>query len=111
MMKHYELQAILDHLKHLTMVFDWDEETGEITGRDAEYIKKCAVPNSSTDCGCFKYIMSEEPLKNKTDMAAILGYNGGIHYQLPDDLAPYYPKPEEFDRSGVDPKILALFRF
>ena len=110
-MKHYELQAIPEHLKHRTLVFDWDEKTGEITGPDADRIKKCAVPNSVTDCLTYGYTLSGEPLKNKTDMAAILGYNGGISYQLPPDLAPYYPNPEEFDQSGADPKILALMTY
>jgi hypothetical protein len=110
-MKHYELHAILEHLKDLSLVFDWDEETGEISGRDAEYIKKCAVPHGVADCLLFAYILSAEPLKSKTDMAAILHYNGGIHYELPEDLAPFYPQFEEEDLSDIDPAILALITY
>ena len=43
---------------------------------------------------------SKEPLKNKTDMAAIIGYE----HQLPDDLIDFYPKQDESE--VFDPNVI-----
>ncbi len=49
-MKHYELHAVLEHLKDLSLVCDWDEATVKISGRNAERIKQYAVPNGVIVC-------------------------------------------------------------
>ena len=94
MKKHYELQpnSLAPYAKPL--VFDWDEQTGEVSGPSAQWIKSLAA-SGSTDAHPAPggWTFSSDPLKNKTDMAAILGYE----HQLPKELAAFYPRPEDDD--------------
>jgi hypothetical protein len=92
MKKHYELQpnGLAPYAEPLA--FDWDEETGEVSGTSAEWIKSLAASGSTAAHPVpWGWTFSTAPLKSKTDMAAILGYT----HQLPDDLAPFYPQPED----------------
>lgn len=103
-MKHYELMPVGEHLKQYVLVFDWDEETGEITGRDAEEIKACAKPYGVAHTSVLAVRLSAEPLKSRRDMAAICSGFGGMTYILPDDLAAAQPVPEYPD--DIDPEIM-----
>lgn len=91
MKKHYELQPTVWHAK--PWVFDWDEESGVVSGKDAhEIIANAELGGAACHpCPMWSHEFSSEPLKNKTDMAAIIGWE----HRLPDDLAPFYPKLED----------------
>lgn len=95
MKKHYECAPNVWHKK--TLIFDWDEETGEVTGPNAAEILDVA---SWGEIWAHPYPctwkLSAEPTKSKTDMAAIIGY----WHKLPDDLKDYYPKI--WDGDGPD---------
>ena len=79
-----------------TLDFEWNEETGEVSGKSADTVKKWAgmageliatnpIPSS--------YQLSAEPLRSRQDLAALLG----MWYELPEWLAEAYPKPEDED--------------
>lgn len=90
MKKHYDLQpnGLAPYAKPL--VFDWDEQTGEVSGASAVWIKSLAASDSTAAHPApWRWTFSAAPLKSKTDMAAIVGYT----HQLPEDLAPFYPQP------------------
>lgn len=74
--------------------FYWDEKTGEVSGKSGDTVKKWAemageriainpIPRS--------HQLSQEPLKSRKDIAALLG----MWYELPEWLAGYYPSVEE----------------
>lgn len=90
MIKHYECKPLVWHQKPL--VFDWDIDAGEITGADAQEIKRIAEGGGIMAHPMpWAWEFSKDPLKNKTDVAAIVGYE----HQLPDDLLEFYPKQDE----------------
>lgn len=70
------------------LVFDWDIGRGEVsgpsTGRILELVARGGVPIYPPPQG---WIFGPEPLKDKYDMAAIVGYM----HELPEDLVEYYP--------------------
>jgi hypothetical protein len=99
MFKHYECKPIVWHQKPL--VFDWDIDTGKIKGADAEKINQMADGGGIIAHPIpWSWEFSKEPLKNKTDMAAIIGYE----HQLPDDLIDFYPKQDESE--VFDPNVI-----
>lgn len=108
-MKHYELDPCpwAKSRGEQPLVFDWDSETGDLSGEDAERIRQMAALGS-TDAHPMRWAweFGPEPLKDKTDMAAICGFL----WELPEDLAPYYPKPDDMD-DDVDPEIAAQIRY
>ena len=70
------------------LVFDWDQEAGEVSGPSAEWILELAAwgeipiyPPPQV------WTIGPEPLKDKYDMAAIIGFK----HELPEDLAEHYP--------------------
>ena len=69
----------------------WDEEAGTVTGQGAEHIMDLAtwgdVPRGP---GFASYKLSSDPLRNRVDMAAIIG----CFHRNPEVLRPYYPTPE-----------------
>ena len=80
--------------------FYWDEEAGEVSGKSAPMVEKWAekagdvilvnpIPSS--------YQLSENPLNNKRDLAALLG----MWYELPDWLDAEYPKIEDEEQEGA----------
>ena len=98
MKKHYECKAFrfsqFDNLPPL--IFDWDDETGEISGRDKDYFEQFD-PNESLyiphpNPG-FVYKLGSDPFKSKEDMAAMIYYR----YKVPNDLKEYSPKLEPPD--------------
>lgn len=99
MIKHYECKPIVWHQK--PFIFDWDIDTGDIKGADADEIKRIAEGGGITAHPIpWSWEFSNEPLKNKTDMAAIIGYE----HQLPDDLIDFYPKQDESE--VFDPNVI-----
>lgn len=94
MKKHFECVSINGRKEKL--VFDWDEETGEISGSGYKFFEEQLEEAEIFDgyIGCHPHGMdhklSDEPFKNKTDMAALIGY----FYVLPEELEPYYPRFE-----------------
>jgi hypothetical protein len=87
MKTHYELKPTARFAKLL--VFDWDISTGEVFGPSAQLILDMARYGSTPAHPLpWHWTFSKTPLKNKTDMAAILGYQ----HELPADLADFYPK-------------------
>lgn len=68
------------------MVFDWDIDTGEVSGPGARQIKELASDGSISYQPIW-HTFSADPLKNKTDMASILGFE----HAIPDDLAAFFP--------------------
>lgn len=115
MIKHYECDPATWREKR--WVFDWDDETGEITGPDAETIKQAAEAGGiSIHPFPSAWSFCNTPLKSKTDMAAIIG----LGHRLPDSLIPFYPNIESNyhieedggDNDGVDaifPKVEVLY--
>lgn len=100
MKKHYECQPAVWHEKPL--IFDWDEETGEVDGPGADTIKeRAAWAEVSAHPYGNAWELSKTPLKSKTDMAAIIGYS----WILPDDLAKFYPQFDE-DYSDLPPDAI-----
>lgn len=87
MKTHYELKPTGPYAQ--TLVFDWDIATGELSGAGAQWIREMAQHGSIAAHPLpWQWTFSGAPLKSKTDMAAILGYE----HELPADLAAFYPQ-------------------
>jgi hypothetical protein len=87
MKTHYELKPTGRYAQPL--VFDWDITTGEVSGTGAQWILDAAQHGSTAAHPLpWQWTFSKTPLKSKTDMAAIVGYQ----HALPADLAPFYPQ-------------------
>lgn len=86
MKKHYDCRPWDQRAEPL--VFDWDEEAGEVSGPSAGRIREIAaqgyVPIYPPPQD---WIFGPEPLKDRADMAAIIGFE----HELPEDLAEHYP--------------------
>ncbi len=93
MKKHYECAPFPNTVfKNLPiLIFDWDEETGEITGRDKAYFDQFE-PNEELHIPMpwpgFTHVLSDSPFTSKQDMAAMIFFR----YQVPDDLKKYRPR-------------------
>lgn len=85
-MKHYELRSS----RNGTLIFDWDIETGAVTGPGAKQIMELAADGSIAYQPIW-HTFSKEPLKNRTDMAAIVG----AYHEVPPDLLPFFPVMED----------------
>ena len=92
---HLDMAVGLENLD-----FYWDEETGEVSGKSAQKVRKWAekagemilinpIPSS--------YQLSDAPLKSKRDLAALLG----MWYELPAWLAAEYPRVEDDAQEGA----------
>lgn len=70
--------------------FSWNDETGELSGENAEDIKywaALAIENGKIHCEDINgEIPATDPLKNKAEFCALIGLE-----RLPDSLKPYYP--------------------
>lgn len=99
---HYECPYGNDSFSD-RLIFDWDIETGEITGPSAGYFKgwKEGDEIDVMPHGWF-HTLGKQPFKSKTDMAAMIG----LLYKIPKDLEPYYPhgdweQAEEDEKNGM----------
>lgn len=73
-------------------VFDWDDEAGTVDGPDAAVVRDIASWGGiSAHPLPWAHEFSAEPLKSKTDMAAIIGWE----HRLPPDLEDFYPQLED----------------
>lgn len=93
-----------DHLSVLD--FFWNEETGEVSGKSAEAVRRWAELGGTyvaTHPEPSSHQLSSEPLKNRTDMAALIGY----WYELPEELKGYYPMIE--DEEAMDDASFKVF--
>lgn len=106
-MTHYELEPVVWH--ETPLVFDWDAETGDLSGLDARRVLERAQPGEWVGCHPrpFAHRLGPEPLRSREDMAAILGE----WWRLPADLAPFYPRPDPMEEDGVDSDVLALITY
>ena len=87
MIRHYELQPVVRNEQPL--IFDWDEDAGVVSGRDAGRIMEVAAWGGiGAHPLPWSVEFSDAPLRSKADMAAIVGWA----HRLPDDLAPFYPQ-------------------
>jgi hypothetical protein len=99
-MKHYECAPNVWHEK--TWVFDWDVDAGTVAGPDAaEILTAASWGGIGAHPAPAAHKFSPEPLKSKTDMAAIVGWR----HVLPDDLAPFYPQFEDAQAESDVPLV------
>lgn len=99
-MRHLELAPIVWHAK--AWAFDWDEETGTVSGPDAaELLTIASWGGIGAHPVPAAHKFGPEPLKSKTDLAAIIGWR----HALPDDLAPFYPQFEDAQAASDVPLI------
>ncbi|GAB4396373.1 MAG: hypothetical protein OHK0048_00860 [Rhodoferax sp.] len=90
MLHHFNLTPTVWHAK--SWVFSWDDEAGTVSGPDAAIIEEIASWGGiSAHPYPYAHQFSSEPLKNKTDMAAIIGWE----HELPPDLQGFYPRPPD----------------
>ena len=77
--------------RHFTAIdVEWDDEAGTVVGQGADEIIKSAKLKTIA-CGPWpqrEHKLSKDPLRNKTDMAAIIGQS----HRLPDFLQDFYPR-------------------
>lgn len=82
--------------------FSWDDETGEVRGRDADRVKAMAeeaLRYGTISCHPIpSCIDATDPLRNRTEFAALLGYA----WNLPPDLVAAYPVIEDSEPHGLD---------
>lgn len=75
------------------LVFEWDPDTGDVRGRDAEEVRKLAA--AAEEAGVvtgLPYPSAHEirdPLNSAAELAVVLG----TRWRLPGDLARAYPAP------------------
>lgn len=113
MFRSYTLQPAVWHQQPLE--FEWDSASGSVRGRDADRVREMA--SSAITAGHIvghPYPTSypiTDPLRNLSDMAALLGND----WQLSDDLADAYPHidddddiPVMVDKSGTEIQIQML---
>lgn len=88
MKHHFKCSTFSGNPRVDPLVFDWDDEAGTVSGPGAEEIMRWAsaggVPMHPMPAG---HTFSAEPLKSRTDMAAIIG----LQHLLPPELADAYP--------------------
>ncbi|MDR0578616.1 MAG: hypothetical protein LBI87_14075 [Candidatus Accumulibacter sp.] len=96
MKHHFECPTVSGNSGFHTLVFDWDDETGEVSGPDADYILKAfrygyvhlhPIPSGGRKLTSTKDIV---------DLAAVVG---DVHV-LPPGLEEHYPDPELDDFDG-----------
>lgn len=82
--------------------FDWDAETGEINGPGADLIRdRAAWGEIGIQPHPTIHRFSADPLRNRTDMAAIIGYS----HELPADLVEHYPQVAD-ETADSDPDLI-----
>lgn len=98
MFRKFVLQPAVWHQQPLE--FEWDAESGEVRGRDADKVRNMAV--SAQKEGCMighpyptTYDITD-PLRKASEMAALLGQE----WTLPDELIREYPAPDVDEDEG-----------
>jgi hypothetical protein len=94
---HFECRTFSGNPRVNPLIFDWDDEAGIVSGPSAEAIRISAsfgsIPMHPMPA---EHRFSAEPLKSRTDIAAIIGYR----HLLPAELRDAYPALVEGE---VDP--------
>lgn len=86
---HFNCQTFSGNPLIEPLVFDWDEEAGTVSGPGAaEILRWVAAGGVPMHPAPASHTFSADPLKNRTDMAAILG----LLHRLPPDLQGAYPQ-------------------
>ena len=89
MLRKYFLEAAVWH--ETPLEFEWDEETGELRGRDAKRVGELVAKITALgEIVSHPYPTSydiRDPLHSRQEMAVILG----SFWRLPADLAEAYP--------------------
>jgi len=85
---HFECPSCSGNPQIKPLIFDWDDEAGTVSGPGAIEIMRWAeageVPMHPIPAA---HTLSSTPLKNRTDLAAIVGH---LHW-LPPELKDAYP--------------------
>jgi hypothetical protein len=97
MIRHFDCQPTEWERNATALVFDWDEETGEITGPSADVIL-ATFKEGYADTHPYPSGHELTSTKNKTDLAVVVGWA----HQLPPELADYYPECEDVDPNVYD---------
>lgn len=110
MRHHFDCPSIYTWLPgEQPLVFDWDDETGEVTGPSApEILLMFRV--GKIDLHPMPWSGPLSSTKNRADIAAVVG----LRHKLPPELADFYPQPVDSwdgivrDKNG---KIIARAEF
>lgn len=83
-----------------SLVFSWDPETGKVSGLDAATVRELAKPGAVIDAHPYPrtWKLGREPLKSRTDLAAIIG----TRWRVPEELLADYPAAEPSDLNIYD---------
>lgn len=88
-MMHFHCPSFSGNPDIKPLVFDWDEVAGTVSGPDADYIRsRAAAGGMPINPPPSHHEFSAEPLKSRTDVAAIIG----LWHRVPDDLIAWYPQ-------------------
>lgn len=98
-------------------LFTWDDDSGELAGKDADEIKDWALlakENGKILCDDINGdIPATDPLNNKVEFCALIGLD-----RLPESLKPYYPTcdypgfvayDDVGDTDAVTPEITVVY--
>lgn len=87
MIHHFELRSFTPGYD--TLILDWNDETGEVTGPGAAIVMEMATwPCVELHPLPGGHTLGPDPLRSKRDMAAILG----SHWHCPRVLIRHYPR-------------------
>ena len=85
MIHHFNCPAHLPDM-YEPLVFSWDDENGEVSGRDADTVLAC-FRGGVIDAHPYPWSWELTSTKNRTDIAAVIGN----FYHLPPELKHDYP--------------------
>ncbi|GHU08351.1 hypothetical protein AGMMS50225_06830 [Betaproteobacteria bacterium] len=108
MLYHFSCPSMSGNPNAGPLVFDWDDETGEVTGPAAEEILSVFM-RGEVDAHPLPWGVSISSTKNRTDMAAVVG----CFHRLPPELADAYPQYKGGDGAirDLDGNILGYMDF
>ena len=92
--------------------FFWDDNTGDIIGESAAFIKEssaCAIDDGFIICEDINgTIPATDPINNVTEFAALIGLDN-----LPEELKKYYPSKDSkgYEEFSVDAFIPTLITY
>jgi hypothetical protein len=95
MIHHFSCAHVMSHIVD-RLIFDWDDETGSISGPSAERLLS-VFREGSVDTHPIPSSHTLASAKNKTDLAAVIGWS----HELPSILADHYPQVENADWDGA----------
>lgn len=95
MIHHFDCPWIAPHISY-PLVFDWDDETGEITGPSADMVL-AIFRDGVVDARPEPWSWNLTSTKNRADIAAVIGSS----WVLPAELADDYPRQEDVDEDDL----------